>query len=233
MTDAVSALYVRADGPYPWLVVDWWDGRSGRDARLYDGPNPVVAHPPCARWGNFAWAGRKVGKAPGEDDGCFAAALRAVLRWGGVLEHPAHSRAWDAFGLPRPDGVDRWVEPPWDDCYRPWTWRDPRWWSAEVRQRDHGHAAQKATWLLYVGNRVPGELRWDEPPGPSLEPLPAPQPDLLPGLPRGAKTVEWMGHREREETPEAFARLLVGLAAACRVPEPHPRSPLPRGMLGI
>lgn len=51
----VAALYVQKNGAY-WNLpgVDPWD--EERDARLYDGPHPVVAHPPCQRWGKF-WAG--------------------------------------------------------------------------------------------------------------------------------------------------------------------------------
>lgn len=49
----IAALYVETDGPYFGLDgVDPWDIR--RDARLYTGPHPVVAHPPCARWGRYA-----------------------------------------------------------------------------------------------------------------------------------------------------------------------------------
>ena len=51
----VAALYVERDGAYYGLDnVDPWDAE--RDARTYAGPWPVVAHPPCERWGRF-WHG--------------------------------------------------------------------------------------------------------------------------------------------------------------------------------
>lgn len=44
----IAALYVEKGGAYYGLEgVDPWDEQ--RDARLYDGPWPVVAHPPCER----------------------------------------------------------------------------------------------------------------------------------------------------------------------------------------
>jgi hypothetical protein len=55
----VAALYVEKDGAYFGLPgVDPWD--EERDATLYDGPYPVVAHPPCNRWcvPNHAWHGK-------------------------------------------------------------------------------------------------------------------------------------------------------------------------------
>jgi hypothetical protein len=46
----IAALYVETDGCYFGLPdVDPWDEQ--RDARLYGGPWPVVAHSPCERWG--------------------------------------------------------------------------------------------------------------------------------------------------------------------------------------
>ncbi len=98
----VAALFVDPKGVYAGLPdVDVWD--EERDARLYDGPWPVVAHPPCNRWSRLS-----AGRRRGQDGGCFAAALAAVREFGGVLEHPAISQAWPAFGLPRPTGSG-WV----------------------------------------------------------------------------------------------------------------------------
>ncbi len=49
----VATLYVETGGVYYGIPgVDPWD--EERDARLYDGPYPVVAHPPCSRWGQLA-----------------------------------------------------------------------------------------------------------------------------------------------------------------------------------
>ena len=77
----VAALYVEPKGCYVGVPgVDPWD--EARDARAYTGPHPVVAHPPCQRWGRF-WHGstRKPHQYKlGDDNGCFEAALRAVLR---------------------------------------------------------------------------------------------------------------------------------------------------------
>ena len=52
----IAALYVEKGGCY-WDLpgVDAWD--AARDARLYPGPYPVIAHPPCERWGRFADGG--------------------------------------------------------------------------------------------------------------------------------------------------------------------------------
>jgi hypothetical protein len=89
----IAALYVETNGCYFGMPdVDPWDQQ--RDARLYDGPWPVVAHPPCQRWGKMwfgspnvvATTGRR--KIKGDDDGCFAAALASVRKWGGGTGTP-------------------------------------------------------------------------------------------------------------------------------------------------
>lgn len=147
MNSSIAALFVETNGVYFGLPgVDPWD--ITRDARTYAGPHRVVAHPPCQRWGRF-WHGstRKPHQfALGDDDGCFAAALSAVRRWGGVLEHPADSHAWKHFGLQRP--------------YRGygWTRADWRGWTCYVEQGHYGHMSRKPTWLYAVDISVGGEL---------------------------------------------------------------------------
>lgn len=47
---AVAALFVETGGCYSGVPdVEPWD--ESRDARQYAGPLPVIAHPPCQRWG--------------------------------------------------------------------------------------------------------------------------------------------------------------------------------------
>lgn len=49
----IAALFVEPKGCYSGLDgIDLWD--EARDARLYDGPYSVVAHPPCSRWCQLA-----------------------------------------------------------------------------------------------------------------------------------------------------------------------------------
>ena len=124
-----------------------------RDARLYSGPWPVVAHPPCARWSAytlFARGGVKQHRAIGDDGGCFAAALRAVRTWGGVLEHPRYSRAWRAFGIPHPPRGGGWQRL---ICGG---------WTCEVWQGRYGSPIPKPTWLYYFspGGIAPASLDW-------------------------------------------------------------------------
>lgn len=149
----IAALYVETGGAYYGLPdIDPWD--EARDARLYDGPWPVVAHPPCQRWGRY-WGGapRKPNQYRlGADFGCFAAALTAVRNFGGVLEHPKDSRAWDWFGLMRPDAAGGWRQA---DNYGGWT--------CCVDQGRYGHFANKPTWLYAVGCDLPS-LEWGRAP---------------------------------------------------------------------
>jgi hypothetical protein len=144
----IAALYVQTNGVYYGLPdVDPWDEQ--RDARLYGGPWPVVAHPPCARWSRLAgFTEARFGLRRGDDGGCFAAALDAVRRFGGVLEHPAYSDAWAWFGLPRPNRHGDWSA----------SLLDPGW-SCHVEQGRYGLPVKKATWLYACGTELP-ELRW-------------------------------------------------------------------------
>jgi hypothetical protein len=149
----VAALYVETSGCYFGLPdVDPWD--EARDARLYAGPHPVVAHPPCQRWGKL-WAGQPlfikrtgIRKTKGDDGGCFEAALVAVRTWGGVLEHPCDSHAWSHFGLNKPPRSGGWIAA---DMLGGWT--------CCVEQGRYGHYARKPTWLYASGVVLP-ELDW-------------------------------------------------------------------------
>jgi hypothetical protein len=144
----VAALFVQRDGSYASIEgVDPWD--EARDARKYDGPHPVVAHPPCSRWCRLAGlVEARWGHKKGDDGGCFASALASVRRWGGVLEHPAYSDAWAAHGLNRPPTGGGWVAADWVGG-----------WTCYVEQFRYGHAAKKATWLYACGIELPS-LRW-------------------------------------------------------------------------
>jgi hypothetical protein len=144
----IAALYVEKNGCYYGLPgVDPWD--IERDARRYAGPHPVVAHPPCQRWGRF-WHGstRKPHQFQlGADDGCFAAALASVRQWGGVIEHPADSHAWRHFGLTPPRRFAGWQR------------ADDHGWTCYVEQGHYGHMSRKPTWLYAVGCDLPA-LDW-------------------------------------------------------------------------
>jgi len=137
----IAALFVEPGGCYFGLPnVDPWD--ESRDARLYPGPHPVVAHPPCQRWGRF-WHGstRKPHQYKlGDDGGCFAAALSAIKKWGGVLEHPAHSKAWGAFKLLKPAAGAGWQRDQTNSL-----------WVCSVEQGHYGHFSRKPIWLLAAG----------------------------------------------------------------------------------
>lgn len=184
----VAALYVATGGCYFDLPnVDPWDKR--RDARLYDGPHVVVAHPPCERWGRY-WQGgpraRRRGALhlKGGDGGCFALALAAVRRWGGVLEHPEASHAWRSSGLIAPVRSGGWF--PAGDFLG---------WTCCVEQGHYGHSARKATWLYLCGARSLPSLKW----GPSV----------------ATTQIERMSSKRRANTPKEFRDVLLALASTC------------------
>lgn len=195
----IAALFVATGGCYFGLAgVDPWD--EARDARLYAGPWPVVAHPPCERWGRFAGARR------GRDGGCFEAALAAVRRWGGVLEHPADSRAWAAFKLIAPPRSGGWVVA--DDCGG---------WTCCVEQGRYGHRAKKATWLYSVGCPLPS-LAWGKDAARRFSPswmarLAAPgatEEDRRRAVKTGV--LQSLSKKQRAATPAAFRELLLSMA---------------------
>lgn len=198
----VAALFVETDGTY--FGIPKVDPRDEiRDARKYDGPSPVVAHPPCQRWGRY-WHGspRKPKQYRlGADQGCFAAALTAVRNFGGVLEHPAHSKAWAYFGLVSP-GARGWIEA---DRYGGRT--------CQVEQGHYGHMARKATWL-YAAHVACPELIW----GPSEQRLPQYAVERY-GYAKARRigAMAAVGGKDktkiRNATPPAFRDLLLSIAS--------------------
>lgn len=186
----LAALYVQTNGCYSNLPgVDAWDEK--RDARSYKGPMPVVAHPPCARWGRFAKGSPATSGAytPGDDRGCFAHALNAVRTWGGVLEHPRDSLAWDAHHLNKPPYAGGWITA---DLHGGWT--------CCVFQGHYGHAAQKPSWLYACKTELPS-LKWG--PSDAVQHPTSPRRGIL----------ETMSKRQRAATPIEFRDLLLSIAA--------------------
>lgn len=132
----IAALFCRSGGIYSRLPgVDPWD--IHRDARLWPGGSPCVAHPPCRAWGRYHHRAK-----PRPDEASLGPlAVRFVRDNGGLLEHPAASKLFSACRLPRPgEFPDEWGG-----------------YTLLINQSDFGHRALKPTWLYIVGVS-PGDL---------------------------------------------------------------------------
>lgn len=188
----VAVLFARTDSVYKTLPgVDVYD--MERDARTYDGPHPVVAHPPCRSWGRL----RAFAKPRADERNLARLAVALVRELGGVLEHPAGSTLWPAQTLPKPGERDQWGG---------WTLAAPqKWW---------GHRAEKATWFYIVGvepNDIPspplvlgqaeGVIRLDKRRADGTH-IRKGDPDWVPRL----------SPAENEHTPPALAEWLVAVA---------------------
>lgn len=215
----VDALFVDINGPYPLILgaQHCWEGEV-RDARDYgegrdrnDQTGPVVAHPPCGLWTNFAASNyaratrpcqgcggdgyvlkgmshypcggtgrrepnRKIVKPAwypgGSDMGGFESALKNVMRFGGVLEHPANTHAWKHFHLGKPFPLDVGIGGVnvYKQIHKGWTQvmstrYATTYWVCSVYQSAYDHKCQKDTWLLYCGKQPPFELNWERKPG--------------------------------------------------------------------
>jgi hypothetical protein len=236
----IAALYVETDGCYFGVPgVDPWD--EARDARKYAGPHPVVAHPPCQRWGRF-WHGstRKPHQfEKGDDGGCFAAALESIERFGGVIEHPADSHAWEAFGITKPPRRGGWVP----DIE--WTVRELKrkglkgkaakvvlhtaalnatTFTCCVYQGNYGHIAGKPTWLIAAGiqrDHLP-ELRWGK-----TEQRIHPVALAKHGYEKARRIgmMAMVGGKDktriRNATPPEFRDVLLGIARSAQRKDPH------------
>lgn len=125
----VAVLFARSDSIYKRLPgCDVWDVE--RDARLYSGSLPVIAHPPCRAWANL----RHMAKPCSGEKELALFAVDQVRRCGGVLEHPALSTLWEVAGLPAPGCRDEFGG-----------------FTFTVFQFDFGHRAEKPTRLYFCG----------------------------------------------------------------------------------
>ncbi len=191
----VAALYIDPRGPYPKMDgVDCWD--EARDARLYSGPAPIVAHPPCGPWGRLRHLCTK------DDPTLAIRAVEQVRQWGGILEHPYCSLLFRHCRLPLPGELP--------DAFGGVT--------IEVCQSDWGHPALKRTWLYLVGLRRLPEFPPPREPTHWISGTRKRFPDgvrrLRGCVPPGIKVCS---AQQRRRTPPAFAEWLVSLARMAAV----------------
>lgn len=187
MHKQVAVLFAMPNSIYHTIAgCNVWDKQ--RDARLYPGGSPVVAHPPCRSWGQLRyWAKPE----PGEKELAIFA-VDQVRQWGGVLEHPARSTLWPIAGLPEPGHVDGWGG---------WTLVvDQNWW---------GHRAQKRT-RLYIVGCAPSEI-----PRMPIRLGKAPCVLGLYSKRNKARCRPSITKHERSATPLDFAVWLIELARRC------------------
>lgn len=211
MTIRVAALYtLPLSSPYVAIDgVDCWPAR--RNALLYQGPWPMIAHPPCALWSRSV--AHQAVPSLAQHPVLAKAAVLQVRRFGGILEHPARSMLWDVMSLPYPEGYHaKAVAGPLVDAWGGWT--------IEVQQRDWGHRLRKLTWLYVVGvgrARVAMALppRREEP-GRNLGPI---RYDKRSGKPWRRQLSNELGAQQRKRTPPLCAEWLVDLAAGAERPE--------------
>lgn len=198
---SIAVLFAREDSIYKTLPgCDVYDIQ--RDARLFTGGMPVVAHPPCRMWGKLRMFAK--GRPDEKDLARFAVAM--IRQEGGVLEHPFSSTLWPDQGLPAPGQRD---------SYGGWT--------LVIDQDWFGHKAEKRTKLYIVGvepRDIPAlPYRIEEPTH-----VLASDKRIGPGRdsPRARKgDPGWrpeISKAEREHTPPALAAWLVEVARRCSVP---------------
>jgi len=146
----IAALFVKIDGVYSECDnVDLWD--IERDAREYDGPYPIVGHPPCSLWCRLAYSIQaSTNLKVGQDEGMFESCLSNVRKYGGIIEHPSRTLAWKKFGIRTPPINGGWIEA---DNYGGYTCHIEQYW--------HGHLALKPTWLYACKVHCLPDLKWN------------------------------------------------------------------------
>ena len=204
----VAALYVLARGPYAAMEgVDAWPER--RDALLYDGEGPVVAHPPCGPWSNSGF--RQLTKLSATQGPWLAPnAVLQVRRHGGVLEHPQRSHLWGKMSLPYPEPYRQTtIAGPERDAWGGFT--------VELDQSAWGHKySHKRSWIYCVG--IDYDLATTFPPPVALPRIDEPahwKPKLdsrRPGKTYPRCGMDIASPEQKKRSPDAFACWLVALA---------------------
>lgn len=145
----INALFVETNGIYfNHPSIEPWD--IERNAFNCKNGAPAICHPPCKRWGRY-WSGGpsvKVKRLLGDDGGAFAFSLWYVRTFGGVIEHPEASHAFNFYGINKPPKTGGWVKA---DNFGGYV--------CCVEQGHYGHKARKATWL-YLNKFKPRPLVW-------------------------------------------------------------------------
>ena len=195
MEKKIASLFVETNGIYfSDAMIDPWD--IERDAFKYKGPHPVIAHPPCKRWGRY-WSGgpsAKIKRIKGADDNSFAHSLWCARTFGGVIEHPEASHAYEWFGIKRPV-LGGWIK------------ADNWGYTTCVAQGNYGHRARKLTWLYVVnGNLI--DLDWSVPKKERLDEGFHSKEERDKARLMGQKPVKRLSEKENLATPRGFKRLL-------------------------
>jgi len=182
----VSALFVRENSIYKTLGVDCWDIK--RDARKFNGKNPIIAHPPCRAWGQLSHMAK-----PREGERELAIwSINQIRKFGGVLEHPRASKLWKEMNLPIGREVDEYGG--FTICV------NQHWW---------GHKAEKKTLLYICGCKI-SDL-------PSI-PLRFELVEFVITSGHRKGDLGWkprVTQQEREATPPDFAKWLINVASRC------------------
>lgn len=90
LVEPVAVLWVMRQSVYRRFPgLDLWG--IDRDANRYNGPGPIIAHPPCGPWGRLSWSSQE-SKHHGIN------AMRFVHQYGGVVEQPLGSQLFNEYG---------------------------------------------------------------------------------------------------------------------------------------
>ena len=178
----ISVLFAARNSIYKTISsLDVWD--EDRNALNWPGGNPGIFHPPC----RLFCALKHLSTAPKSEKELSYWSVEQVRKWGGILEHPAHSTLWKDKRLPRPGSSDSGG----------FTFGLDQFW--------FGHLARKRTWLYIAGtcphNLPDVPLRFGEPKN-----LWSTHHNLM-------KRVRHSGIRDA--TPLEFAHWLIAVANRC------------------